>query len=175
MADQLRASEQDGTYPRPQAMRGAYLSLDGQAGFAHDDEGVGLAQHWERDEAPFTRQITLPFPPESEASGIGEAGFHPVVWYRIPVTAEQLTQAGLGAQGERVVLHLGAVDYRARVWVDGQLVATHEGGQTPFSADITEALADGDEHAIVVRAEEDPFDVRMPRGKQDWKEEPHAI
>ena len=73
-----------------------------------------------------------------------------------------------------MLLHFGAVDYRAEVWVNGQHVAAHEGGHTPFSADITAALRTGDEQVIVVRAEDHPHDLAQPRGKQDWQPEPHA-
>jgi beta-galactosidase/beta-glucuronidase len=73
------------------------------------------------------------------------------------------------------MLHFGAVDYRADVWVDGQHVVTHEGGHTPFSADITAALRGSTSHAIVVRAEDDPLDMAKPRGKQDWRAESHVI
>ncbi len=80
------------------------------------------------------------------------------------------------APGERLLLHFGAVDYRARVWVNGQLVATHEGGQTPFSADITAALrADRAEQVLVVRAEDRWDDLTQPRGKQYWEPESRGI
>jgi beta-galactosidase/beta-glucuronidase len=169
-------SRQDGTHPRPQFVREHHRALDVLAGFAYDDADQGRDAHWERDAAPFTREIQLPFPPESPASGIGDTTFHPVVWYRIPVTEADLDEAGRGTAGERMLLHFGAVDYLADVWVDGTHVASHEGGQSPFSADITAALdPEATEHVIVVRAEDDPLDVTMPRGKQDWHPEPHAI
>lgn len=76
-----------------------------------------------------------------------------------------------------MLLHFGAVDYAATVWVNGHLVATHEGGHTPFWADITDALRGepGAEQRVTVRAEDDPWDLHKPRGKQDWLKEPHAI
>ena len=74
-----------------------------------------------------------------------------------------------------MLLHLGAVDYRASVWLDGALLGTHEGGHTPFSFDITEHVAEGDAWTLVVRAEDDPLDVGQPRGKQDWLPDPHVI
>ena len=122
------------------------------------------------------RTITVPFPPESELSGIGDTGYHPVVWYSRMLTADDLARAGLPAQGDRVLLHFGAVDYRASVWIDGQLMGEHEGGHTPFTLDITRALPTGDADAVlVVRAEDRPLDVGQPRGKQDWQPEPHNI
>jgi len=73
------------------------------------------------------------------------------------------------------MLRFGAVDYRCRVWIDGTLVGTHEGGHTPFACDITDALGEAAEHTVVVRAEDDPHDIAQPRGKQDWREQPHVI
>lgn len=172
----MAASRQDGTYPRPQLVRERFVALDVRAGFAHDDDDVGRDSHWERSAEPFTRDIQLPFPPESPASGIADTAFHPVVWYRIAVPDADLDAAGRGEQGDRMLLHFGAVDYEADVWVDGTHVARHVGGQTPFSVDITAALDDEHtDHTIVVRAEDDPLDVTMPRGKQDWLPEPHGI
>ena len=103
-------------------------------------------------------------------SGIGDTGFHPVVWYRRSVHRDA------PGPGSGVLLHFGAVDYRAHVWVNGHAVAFHEGGHTPFTADITSALdPSGADQVVVVRAEDSPTDLRQPRGKQDWQPEPHAI
>nr|NLI51609.1 glycoside hydrolase family 2 [Propionibacterium sp.] len=169
------ASAGDGTHPRPQLVRPAFAALDRPAGFAHDDALVGLDEHWHRDAARFDRTILLPFPPESAASGIGETGHHPCVWYRLAVTDADLAAAG-HTPGRRLLLHFGAVDYEAMVWVDGALVGAHEGGQAPFTFDVTAALRPGaGEHHVVVRAFDDPLDPRMPRGKQDWLPEPHLI
>jgi beta-galactosidase/beta-glucuronidase len=146
--------------PVPHRVRDGWLDLCGQWEFGYD---AGPDS-----EMRFDRTITVPYPPESELSGIADRGFHPVVWYRRGVSVAR-------ADGRRVVLHFGAVDYRATVWVNGQLVAEHTGGHTPFSADITDALADQPEQVIVIRAEDQPGDVGQPRGKQDWQLEPHGI
>ncbi|MBA8988788.1 beta-galactosidase/beta-glucuronidase [Curtobacterium pusillum] len=166
------ASRQDGTYPRPQMLRPHWADLDGTWSFRNDGDDAD----W-RGGFPEARDIVVPFPPESVASGIDEPGFHPVVWYSRPITRAELDAAGHGAEAPRLVLHFGAVDYRARVWIDGQFIGEHEGGHTPFSFDVTEVLtADPDAaHTLVVRAEDDPHDLTQPRGKQDWHEEPHAI
>src|SRR3954447_10854348 len=79
----LRATTQDGSYPRPLMCREQWHSLDGNWEFAHDDADTGEAERWFAPGAPaFTQHIEVPFPPESEASGILARGFHPVVWYR---------------------------------------------------------------------------------------------
>ena len=177
-AELPRASEQDGTYPRPQLVRSRWASLDGPWAFRHDDEDGGQARGWNSGFESST-EILVPFPPESAASKVHEPGFHPVVWYSRTITREDLAEAGASQHAPRVLLHFGAVDYRARVWIDGRLAGEHEGGHTPFAVDITHLLTgDGTgrgEHLLVVRAEDDPHDATQPRGKQDWHEDAHAI
>src|SRR5215211_2036800 len=158
----------DPNHPRPQLTRPQWRDLGGPWGFAFDDSGVGVVDQWQRREDVFDRVIEVPFPFESPASGINDTSFHPVVWYRR--TFEVSVRPG-----HRLLLHFGAVDYRAHVWVNGHAVAYHEGGHTPFTADITSALIDSGPQVVVVRAEDSPRDLRQPRGKQDWKPSAHAI
>src|SRR5215211_677657 len=155
-------------HPRPQLARSRWIDLNGKWRFGYDDQDVGVDEGWpERPEA-LGRTIEVPFPPESPASGVGDTGYHPVVWYARTFPAPQ-------EPGERLLLHFGAVDYRAAVWVNGRQVATHEGGHTPFSADITPALRPDGEQLVVVRAEDDATDMTQPRGKQDWRPRPHSV
>ncbi len=165
----------DGAYPRPQLTRSAWSDLGGSWQFAYDDEAVGLTQAWYRSPELFDRQIQVPFPPESPASGIGDTGHHPVVWYRREISRQLLLSAGLDERRERVLLHFGAVDFRADVWLDGQYLGQHEGGSTPFSFDLTDRIDTAVGGELVVRAADDPLDVAQPRGKQDWQESPHGI
>ncbi len=109
-------------HPRPQLTRARWVDLSGPWGFAHDDSDVGVAERWFERVDPFARTITVPFPPESPASGIGDTGYHPIVWYRRAVAIPALDPGG------SLFLHCGAVDYRAQVWVNGRHVAEHEGG-----------------------------------------------
>ncbi len=162
----------DDAYPRPQLVRPSWVNLDGEWGFAYDDNDHGLSEHWERL-GSFDSCIQVPFPPESPASGIGDTGAHPVCWYQRTIGAAELDVAG---QAGRYLLHFGAVDYEAMVWVDGALVGSHRGGQTPFTLDITDHLDSAtDSHRIVVRCFDDPVDAETARGKQDWRLEPHAV
>jgi len=171
MHDDVRG---DDVHPRPQFVRAAWHPLDGTWDFAHDDTDEGRRAGWPSS-FPSGDRIRVPFPPESDASGVGDTGYHPVVWYRRTLTAADLDAAGRSPAAPRVLVHFGAVDYRATVWLDGELVGTHEGGHTPFAFDITEQVTEGDEWSLVVRAEDDPLDVAQPRGKQDWLPEPHVI
>ncbi len=163
-------------YPRPQLVRGAWADLSGAWDFAHDDDDRGVRDGWFLPTSQaFHRTITVPYPPESTASGIGDNAFHPVVWYRRMLTRSDVDAAGARLANGRCVLHFGAVDYRADVWLDGQYLGRHEGGSTPFAFDITDLVDSPAEAALVVRAADDPLDVAQPRGKQDWQSEPHGI
>ncbi|HEX2729572.1 MAG TPA: glycoside hydrolase family 2, partial [Rubrobacteraceae bacterium] len=93
--------------------------MNGEWHFGFDDEDKGLAQRWCEVTAealdfgsPFDRRITVPFCYQSKLSGIGETAFHDVVWY---ARAFEYAPAG----DEQLLLHFGAVDYRATVWVNG--------------------------------------------------------
>jgi beta-galactosidase/beta-glucuronidase len=157
------------SHPRPQFRRAHWIDLCGTWDFAYDDDDIGIAQGWFGVAEPFDRKIEIPFPPESALSGIGDTGFHPIVWYRREVTIERKLR------GERLRLHFGAVDYRANVWVNGHLVAQHEGGNTPFWAEVGHLTGDKGALIIVVRAQDDPTDLEQPRGKQFWEEDPAFI
>lgn len=159
-------------HPRPQLVRDPdWQDLGGPWQFAYDDAGHGRRERWMDPDvtAPFTGTIVVPYPPESAASGVHDTGFHPVLWYRRTV------EVARPAPGRRLVLHLGAVDHRADVWVNGLLVDRHEGGHTGFSCDLTNAVVRDGEQVIVIRSEDQPLDAAQPRGKQDWRQDPHTI
>ncbi|GHO46580.1 glycoside hydrolase family 2 protein [Ktedonospora formicarum] len=156
-------------HPRPQLARGQWLDLNGPWDFAYDDQNEGLDKCWQLREDIYNKTIQVPFPPESQASGIADTGYHPYLWYR------RTLNLPAAYNGKRLILHFGAVDYSAQIWVNGQLVATHEGGHTPFSADITSVIQKEGKQTIVVRAEDQPKDLAQPRGKQDWLEQTHDI
>ncbi|MBC8107494.1 MAG: glycoside hydrolase family 2, partial [Anaerolineae bacterium] len=152
-------------YPRPMLRREDWISLDGPWQFAIDRDGA----HGSADRIKFARSIQVPFAPETPASGIHETGLFNACWYRRTFDTPRLER------GQRLILHFGAVDYVATVWVNDQLAVRHEGGYTPFSADITDLLIAGKQQTVTVHAEDDPLDQAKPRGKQDWQEQPHSI
>ncbi len=160
----------DGDYPRPLLVRPTWQDLSGTWGFATDSHDQGRSAGWHQDPGPFTHTITVPYPPESELSGVHEPDCPPVVWYRrsVPLDREP-------GPGERLLLHFGAVDYQAQVWCNGVYVGGHEGGHTPFTLDVTEAVVAGGEQVLVVRAEDHREDATQPRGKQDWRTQPHGV
>jgi beta-galactosidase/beta-glucuronidase len=162
----VECSTDDPLYPRPLCRRPTWIPLDGLWDFSLDAPPSAACP----SELPdWSMQIRVPFAPETEASGIGDTGFHPDVWYR------RRLRIAVPEHSRRLLLHFGAVDYAARVWVNDHFVGLHEGGHTPFSFDITDVLRPDGEQEIVVWAHDDPHDLNQPRGKQDWHLEPHSI
>ncbi|HSS92763.1 MAG TPA: glycoside hydrolase family 2 TIM barrel-domain containing protein [Candidatus Dormibacteraeota bacterium] len=104
----------------------------------------------------FDRRIVVPFAPQSQLSGLGVWEEADDVWYRKRFDAPT---------ADRLLMRFGAVDYRATVWVNGEEVARHEGGHTPFFADITKAVREHD-NEVIVHAEDAVGDTSIPRGKQ---------
>ncbi|MCU1338282.1 MAG: uidA 2 [Bryobacterales bacterium] len=154
-------------YPRPQFVRSEWLNLNGYWGFRVDDQNIGLEQRWFNG-PEFPGRILVPFSMESPLSGIGDRSFHPCVWYHRHFRVPEHWS------GQRILLNFGAVDYRATVWVNGVVVASHEGGHTPFHCEITGEVKQG-ENTLVVRAEDPPEDRYIPRGKQHWEAEAVGI
>jgi len=152
-------------YPRPQLRRPLWIPLNGEWDFMLDPDGMLANPH----EVQWDRTIVVPFAPETPRSGINDTGFYKVCWYRHRITTPALDS------DERLLLHFGAVDYAALVWINGSLVGRHEGGYTPFTFDVTTCVAGSTVCEIVVRAEDDPAELTKPRGKQDWQLEPHSI
>jgi beta-galactosidase/beta-glucuronidase len=152
-------------YPRPQLERTNWTCLDGEWEFALDPEARWTLPH----QPDWTARILVPFSPETPASGIGNSGFYRACWYR------RTFELPAPAPGQHLLLHFGAVDYAATVWLNGRLAMEHAGGYTPFACDVTEFLNPGAPQVLTVRAEDDPADLSKPRGKQDWQLHPHSI
>ncbi|WP_229487677.1 glycoside hydrolase family 2 protein [Pseudoduganella lutea] len=161
-------------YPRPQMRRTQWLNLDGAWDAMLDDQ----AHYADPATVPFDRTIIVPFPPEAKASGVHDTGFRRRVWYRRVVGLDDDSLAP--GRDERLMLHFGAVNHRARVWVNGHFAIQHKGGHSPFSIDITRYLVAGQGERIepveiIVQAEDDPTDMHKVRGKMDWELDPHSI
>jgi hypothetical protein len=148
------------------AARAQTISLDGTWAFAVDSAGaftledVGTRAHW--------REATVPLPWQAQFADLRT--YHGVAWYRKSFGAPTL------GPGETTLLHFGAVDYHAEVFVNGTRVGAHEGGFTPFRFDVG-ALLRGGANEVVVRVIEPavaPGDTEgltfeeVPHGKQSW-------
>lgn len=141
-------------YPRPQLVRESFYNLNGLWDYAitASDACPGA---WDG-------QILVPFSPEASLSGVGKT-LRPgqVLWYRRPLPLKK--RAGM-----RTLLHFGAVDQRAWVYVNGLLAGTHTGGYTAFTLDITKLLREG-ENTLTVAVRDDTDTVPLARGKQKTK------
>ena len=145
-------------HPNPQCERKDWLNLNGVWEFAVDSAGNGLEGGWHTGRR-FPERILVPFPPEGRLSGIGNTDFLGGVWYR------RRFRVPRGWAGRRVLLHIGAADFDARVWVNGTLVGRHLGGYAPIRLDITEALKPGG-NELVVYCRDDSRAGSQPSGKQ---------
>jgi beta-glucuronidase len=129
--------------PRESATR-ERISLDGLWRFALDAGGVGRAERWWAGPLPGNAEMPVPasfndvVPAKAVRDHAGD------VWYQRSVRVPS------GWEGERVVLRLDAATHRATVWVGDTQVAEHEGGYTPFEADVTEHLRPGAEGRVTV-------------------------
>jgi hypothetical protein len=149
-------------HPTPDAAREHWANLNGRWQFRFDARDEGLKAEWFQPDAQgFDQTIIVPFGWESELSGIHQPKGAPQIgWYRRTFTVPEDFP-----KDDRVWLRFGAVDERADVWVNGKKVAEHDGGYTPFEADITDALKPEGPNTLVVRAF-DPTDPSHPTGKQ---------
>jgi beta-galactosidase/beta-glucuronidase len=148
-------------YPRPEMARSDWLFLNGWWDFALDSGESGEERGLVQGQG-FDRKILVPFAPESPLSGIGNLDFMKAVWYKRMLTPPE------GWRGRRVLLNFEACDYRATVWLNGKKVGEHAGGYTPFTFDITDSLAGG-ENLLVVRASDDVRSGLQPTGKQSTR------
>ena len=143
-------------YPRPQMTRDRWLNLNGV--WSYTGRSADTALTAPPEPAAYDETILVPYPTESALSGIMRHDEQ--MWYRktfrVPGTW----------RGQRVLLHFGAVDQIATVWVNNRQVAHHEGGFTAFSADITDALRWSGTQDITVRVEDRNETNPFPVGKQ---------
>lgn len=145
-------------YPRPQLVRKQWMCLNGEWDFFIDN-GKKYADENPFSDDLFTDRIIVPFCPESRLSGIADIDFMDAVCYRRSFILPK------SYIGKRLLLHFGAVDYYAKVFVNGIKVGEHKGGYTSFCFDITAAVNDG-ENVIVVYAEDDVKSPLQSSGKQ---------
>ena len=158
-AEQLNPSKPLPEYPRPQLTRAEWQNLNGLWEYAIAPVGAA-------EPASFQGQILVPFAIESSLSGVQkEVGAENELWYKREFTVPA------GWKNKQVLLHFGAVDWKADVFVNDILVGSHKGGYAPFSFNVTACLSGKARHKLAVRVW-DPTDKGLqPRGKQVIKPE----
>jgi hypothetical protein len=157
-AKEVRPDKVHPEYPRPQLRRERWRNLNGlwQLDFAKEKDAVPAGKD-------LPHRILVPFPVESALSGVMKRAER--LWYRRLFTVPK------GWEGQRVLLHFGAVDWKATVHVNGKDVGIHLGGYDSFSFDITDALKPGKEQELVVGVWDPTEAGTQPRGKQVRKPE----
>lgn len=147
-------------HPRPDFARPLWQNLNGTWRFAFDDAEEGLEKGWHHGEQDYPMHIQVPFTYQSEASGIGDVTYHPILWY------QRDFEVNPHLRGGRVLLRFGAVDESCTVYINGQCCGGHKGGYAPFTIDVTNYLETGS-NSLTVRVV-DTRDCSQPRGKQYW-------
>ena len=146
-------------YPRPQFERAEWKNLNGTWTYSFDFGRTGSEKDWQNSKG-FDGKITVPFCPESQLSGVGYTDFINTLWYQrtIEIPADWA--------GKNILLHFGAVDYKATVYVDGNRVGIHYGMGSSFEMDITKFVQAGKSTNLVLRVDDDLRDGKQPGGKQ---------
>jgi beta-galactosidase/beta-glucuronidase len=148
-------------YPRPQLRRDDWQNLNGRWQYAITHEAAPRPES-------FSKEIIVPFAIESLLSGVqGALSPEERLWYR------RFFDAPSPKRGQRLLLHFGAVDWEAEVWLNGASLGVHRGGYDPFSFDVTDFLKPGGRQELVV-AVRDPTNLGPGAyGKQHLV--PHGI
>ncbi|WP_432798877.1 glycoside hydrolase family 2 protein [Poriferisphaera sp. WC338] len=146
-------------YPRPQLARENWTNLNGRWQYAITAALDNQPKSWDG-------QILVPFAIESKLSGVQKPLLpNQALWYNRTLNLTKPTN------NDRTLLHFGAVDWHATVYVNNQKVGEHRGGFTPFTCDITSALNNTDTQTLTVRVWDPTDQGSQPRGKQVLKPE----
>ncbi|MGX5688305.1 glycoside hydrolase family 2 protein [Arcticibacter tournemirensis] len=141
-------------YPRPQMVRENWANLNGLWNYSI------LPKDGAKPSA-YQGKILVPFAVESALSGVGKrVGKDSILWYNTSVSIPS------AMKGKRVLLHFGGVDWETEVYVNGKKVGMHQGGNDPFSFDITSSLKKSGKQEISVRVWDPTDEGPQPRGKQ---------
>ena len=157
--------EEKATFPRPDFIRTDHLSLNGEWQFDFDDGDIFFNRFRSGAEIEPGLTVKVPFPYQSEASGIASAEKHEKVIYKKIFTVN-------GIQNKTALLHFGAVDRDARVYLNKKYIGCHTGGYTPFCFDVSSTLFEGENELTVFVCDE--FRPDTVRGKQIFTGEPYG-
>jgi len=154
-------------YPRPQFERSEWINLNGEWSYEFDFSNSGKSRRLTTAKQ-FSNTITVPFCPESKLSGVNYTDFINQMWYQRPISIPS------DWEGKKIILHFGAVDYYAEVFIDGHYVGSHYGGSSSFSMDVTPAVKAGQKHNLVVYVTDDARSGLQTIGKQSTRISPYG-
>ena len=157
----VKADTPRAEYPRPQFERSQWLNLNGTWTYTFDFGKSGNNRDFKNSKG-FDEKIMVPFCPESKLSGVEHTDFINCMWYQrtISVPAEW--------EGKQVLLHFGAVDYEATIYIDGKEIMQHFGTGSSFEMNITKYVPAGKSANLVVRVVDNLRSGMQPGGKQCW-------
>lgn len=134
-------------HPRPDWKRDGWVNLNGWWDFTFDNNNEGVSQNWQNG-TNYDYKINVPFPWESEMSGIQNTSYRGVAWYERDLVIDP------AQMGKQLFVTFGAVDANCKIFVNGTLLAEHKGGYTPIEVDITSAVNVGS-NKLTVWVEDD--------------------
>lgn len=161
----MKGLENHSLYPRCDMVREDYISLCGEWFFEYDDKDKGIKEKWML-EPNFSKKIKVPFCRESSASGIGNNSYPNVLWYAKDFEFSK------DIKDKKMLLHLGAVDYYTKVWLNGNYLGEHTGGYAPFYFEVEKYIKQ--KNLLVIRVE-DSRSLEQPRGKQNIFNRPFFV
>lgn len=148
-------------HPNPQVFREDYELLNGKWDFVFDEQEKGMIEGWYKDFAK-AGIILVPYPYQTETSGLGTNERSDIIWYHKTITLNKLSP--------HLLLHFLGVDYECKLFINRKYIASHKGAYDSFNIDIAPfvKLGNNDITLMVI----DRQNVDQIRGKQTWKKEP---
>lgn len=134
--------------PRADWERTGFVNLNGWWDFSFDPNEEGMENGWYQADARMERMINVPFCWESSLSGVEDPNYMGQAWYQKKVTVDK------NWDGQKMFLKFGAVDWKCKLWVNGQEVGEHIGGYNAFEFDVTEYLKAGEVNTITLWVED---------------------
>ena len=133
-------------HPRPDFERADWVNLNGKWAFEFDSLNVGESKNWQKGESRFTKTINVPFPWGAPLSGVKDEA--DVAWYQKNISVPS------SFKNKRTFVTVGASDWLTTVWLDGNLVGSHQGGYTPFSFELTSFVKYDSPQKLVIKVDD---------------------